>query len=88
MGASKVYAIDAVPARLAMARECGSSVITVDFKAQDVSKRIQGEVPDGLDGKSNLCLAVDLAKWPSLHRRHHFPRAQDSPSQGREGAHA
>lgn len=48
-GASKVYAMDNVPARLAMAKEAGANVIPVDFKSQDVTKFIQGEVPGGLD---------------------------------------
>jgi len=53
MGASKVYAIDGVPARLAMAKECGSNVVTVDFKSENVSKRIAEEVPGGLEGESS-----------------------------------
>ncbi|XAO27185.1 hypothetical protein I312_106027 [Cryptococcus bacillisporus CA1280] len=48
-GASKVYAIDTNPTRLALARSFGPEVITVDFKAEDVKKRIHGEVPQGLD---------------------------------------
>lgn len=48
-GASKVYAIDTVPARLAMAKSLGN-VVPVDFNAEDVTKRISGELPEGLDG--------------------------------------
>jgi len=48
-GASKVYAIDTVPTRLAMAKAIGPEVITVDFKAEDVSKTIHEAVPEGLD---------------------------------------
>ena len=51
MGASKVYAIDGIPARLAMAKDSGAKVVTVDFKSEDVTKRILGEVPGGLDGE-------------------------------------
>lgn len=51
-GASKVYAIDTVPARLAMAKAIGPQVVTVDFKAEDVCKTIQEAVPGGLDGES------------------------------------
>ena len=54
MGASKVYAIDGIPARLAMAKDSGVNVVTVDFKSEDVSKRILGEVPSGLDGELDL----------------------------------
>jgi len=50
-GASKVYVIDAVPARLAMAQKFGANVIPVNFKEQDVIKTIQQEVPGGLDGE-------------------------------------
>jgi threonine dehydrogenase-like Zn-dependent dehydrogenase len=48
-----VYAIDAVPARLAMAKAIGPQVITVDFKSQDVCKTILEAVPGGLDGMSS-----------------------------------
>ncbi len=82
MGASKVYAIDAVPARLAMARESGPQVVTVDFKAEDVSKRIAGEVPEGLDGRFTNELSQIVLTSPSLYRRYHLSRAQDPPSQG------
>ncbi|WVF67876.1 hypothetical protein IAT40_002637 [Kwoniella sp. CBS 6097] len=47
-GASKVYAVDANPTRLALARSLGN-VVTVDFKNEDVIKKIHGEVPQGLD---------------------------------------
>jgi len=49
-GASKVYAIDTVPTRLAMAKAIGPQVVTVDFKAEDVTKTIHEAVPGGLDG--------------------------------------
>ncbi|WVN89776.1 uncharacterized protein L203_105006 [Cryptococcus depauperatus CBS 7841] len=48
-GASKVYAIDNNPTRLALARSLGSEVVTVDFKAETVTERIHEEVPQGLD---------------------------------------
>ncbi|WWC65327.1 uncharacterized protein I303_107945 [Kwoniella dejecticola CBS 10117] len=47
-GASKVYAIDTQPARLAAAKALGN-VVPVDFKAENVTKKISGEVPGGLD---------------------------------------
>jgi len=47
-GASKVYAIDAVPSRLALAKTAGN-VVPVDFSKEDVSKFIQDAVPGGLD---------------------------------------
>ncbi|WWC92471.1 uncharacterized protein L201_007429 [Kwoniella dendrophila CBS 6074] len=47
-GASKVYAIDTQPARLAAAAALGN-VVPVDFKADNVTKKIHGEVPGGLD---------------------------------------
>ncbi|WVQ95358.1 hypothetical protein IAU59_002455 [Kwoniella sp. CBS 9459] len=47
-GASKVYAIDANPTRLALAKSLGN-VVTVDFKTENVTKRIHEEVPQGLD---------------------------------------
>ncbi|WVQ63546.1 uncharacterized protein L199_001699 [Kwoniella botswanensis] len=47
-GASKVYAIDTQPARLAAAAKLGN-VVPVDFKAENVTKKISGEVPGGLD---------------------------------------
>ncbi|ORX40847.1 chaperonin 10-like protein [Kockovaella imperatae] len=48
-GASKVYAIDKVPSRLAMAQRADGQVIPVDFSKVDVIKTIQDEVPSGLD---------------------------------------
>lgn len=48
-GASKVYAIDAVPSRLALAESFGPKVVAVDFKKVDVSKTIHDAVPQGLD---------------------------------------
>ena len=49
-GASKVYAIDKIPSRLATAKRTKQGkVITIDFSAEDVTKKIQGEVPSGLD---------------------------------------
>ena len=76
-GASKVYAIDTVPTRLAMAKAIGPQVVTVDFKAEDVTKTIHEAVPGGLDGmsRSYKCFMRNLTK--SLYRRHHFPRTQD-----------
>ncbi|WWC98320.1 hypothetical protein V866_005211 [Kwoniella sp. B9012] len=47
-GASKVYAIDTQPARLAAAAKLGN-VVPVDFKTENVTKKISGEVPGGLD---------------------------------------
>ncbi|WVR08746.1 hypothetical protein IAU60_005804 [Kwoniella sp. DSM 27419] len=47
-GAKKVYAIDANPTRLALAKSLGN-VVTVDFKSENVTKRIHEEVPEGLD---------------------------------------
>jgi len=79
-GASKVYAIDTIPARLALAEKAGANVIAVDFKKDDPSKRIRGEVPQGLDGELNyssfLILTLD-----SVNRLHNIPRAQNPPSQ-------
>ncbi|KAK8850691.1 hypothetical protein IAR55_004611 [Kwoniella newhampshirensis] len=46
-GASKVYAIDTNPTRLALAKSMGA--ITVDFNADKVTDRIIKEVPSGLD---------------------------------------
>jgi len=48
-GASKVYVIDTIPARLALAQKAGPNVVCVDFKKDDPSKFIHGEVPQGLD---------------------------------------
>jgi threonine dehydrogenase-like Zn-dependent dehydrogenase len=61
-GASKVYAIDAVPTRLAMAAKMGAEVVTVDFKNQDVVKTIQEAVPQGLDGMLTL-LSYSSHMW-------------------------
>ncbi|WVW80600.1 hypothetical protein I302_102586 [Kwoniella bestiolae CBS 10118] len=47
-GASKVYAIDTQPARLTAAASLGN-VVPVDFKAENVTKKISSEVPGGLD---------------------------------------
>jgi len=47
-GASKVYAIDRIPARLELAKSAGN-VEVIDFSKQDVSKTIQEAVPEGLD---------------------------------------
>jgi threonine dehydrogenase-like Zn-dependent dehydrogenase len=44
--------IDTVPTRLALAKQYGPNVITVDFKKQDVIKTISEAVPGGLDGES------------------------------------
>lgn len=48
-GASKVYAIDTVPSRLALAKSLGPEVEPVDFKEKDTSKYIHEAVPQGLD---------------------------------------
>jgi len=48
-GASKVYAIDTVPSRLALAQKAGSNVHVVDFNKENVSKYIHELEPDGLD---------------------------------------
>ena len=50
-GASKVYAIDTVPSRLVMAQKAGANVVPIDFNAEDLVKKIQSEVPDGLNGE-------------------------------------
>lgn len=50
-GAKKVYVIDAVPARLALAAAAGPQIVTVNFKEVDVSKHIHELEPQGLDGK-------------------------------------
>ena len=52
-GASKVYAIDAVPARLELAQKAGGTVVPINFKEVDVCKTIKEQVPDGLDGEYN-----------------------------------
>ena len=51
-GAKKVYAIDHVPARLAMAKAAGANVEVIDFKAQNVIKTVLAAEPGGLDGES------------------------------------
>ncbi|KAK4685910.1 hypothetical protein P7C73_g4224, partial [Tremellales sp. Uapishka_1] len=48
-GASKVYAIDTVPARLQLARDAGDKVHTVDFNAVNVQNYIHDLEPQGLD---------------------------------------
>ena len=78
-----MYAIDAVPSRLAIAQKFGN-VVPVNFKEQDVIKTIQKEVPGGLDGGSSL-LFSGVKLTSSLYRRDHLPRAEDPSSQGREG---
>ena len=60
-GASKIYAIDSVPSRLALAKRAGPNVIPVDFNVDNVSKRIHEEVPEGLDG--GFYLASGFAKY-------------------------
>ena len=60
-GASKVYVIDTVPARLALAAKAGPKVVTVDFKTEDVCKFILGETPKGLDGES--CIVYERVLW-------------------------
>lgn len=49
-----MYAIDAVPARLALAQAAGAEVVPVNFKEVDVSKHIIELEPSGLDGMSFL----------------------------------
>jgi len=56
-----VYAIDAVPSRLAIAQKFGN-VVPVNFKEQDVIKTIQKEVPGGLDGGF-----IAIAEWRRTH---------------------
>ncbi|KAJ3263945.1 hypothetical protein HK104_006553 [Borealophlyctis nickersoniae] len=49
-GAKKVIAIDCVPARLALAKQkLGVDVTTINFKEEDVVKRIKELVPNGPD---------------------------------------
>lgn len=58
-----MYAVDAVPSRLAMAKALGAEVVTVDFKNENVTTVIHEAVPQGLDGKlahSSLCLRHQL----------------------------
>ncbi|RSH87076.1 hypothetical protein EHS25_003565 [Saitozyma podzolica] len=48
-GAKKVYAIDTIPHRLALASKASSKVEVVDFKQVDVKKHIHEREPQGLD---------------------------------------
>ncbi|ODO10698.1 hypothetical protein I350_01295 [Cryptococcus amylolentus CBS 6273] len=48
-GASKVYVVDSNDSRFALAKKLGPKVIVVDFKKEEVTKRIHDEVPEGLD---------------------------------------
>ncbi|ORY28017.1 chaperonin 10-like protein [Naematelia encephala] len=48
-GAKKVYAIDQVPARLALAQTAGPNVVAVNFSTDDPSKTIKEAEPLGLD---------------------------------------
>ncbi|RXK39378.1 hypothetical protein M231_03331 [Tremella mesenterica] len=65
-GASKVYAIDTIPSRLVLAKQAKGEVVTIDFNAEDVSKRIQAEVPGGLD----VCIDASTYHEPKtlLHK--------------------
>ncbi|WVQ86261.1 hypothetical protein IAT38_008429 [Cryptococcus sp. DSM 104549] len=65
-GASKVYVIDSIPTRFALAEQLGPQVVSVDFSKEDVSKRIQEEVPGGLD----VCLDCTTFHEPKtiLHK--------------------
>ena len=81
-GAKKVYAIDSVPARLAMAQKAGAEVVTINRDEEDVKKVIPEAVPKGLDGTSVsfiCCLQADIII--SRNRLYIIPRTQDLVAQ-------